>query len=413
MSEDSILNMDFGELMNNTGGDPGAQKPEEGSNNESKESNIPNIGSSDDVNSFLADQLNDDSADKEENNTNNTSDESNENEESDKTERGENENTDESPASTNNTDDTSSDPFTLIFARHQLEQGNISSLDEEELKKQIDENGEDGALTWLMNQELESRTSSAKDEYDKYAKEYAELREVGIDPETAQNMTYNHEVIDNISEEQVEAEDSEDLRKEILSQHFKATTNFSDDRINKLVKRSIDLGEDVDDAKSALTELKDIYKQNADKAKEEAKNAELQRQEQLQNSLKSLKDKIDGTDEILKGRKINKQTKSKIEQMLTKPVKTNDRGQALNAIWAEREKDPISFDTKVAYFMSMGLFDGKADVFDKNAKTKATQSLKEVLNSRGSNYIGGKAPTAGGNSRDLSDNMLKSMKKLF
>ena len=46
-----------------------------------------------------------------------------------------------------------------------------------------------------------------------------------------------------------------------------------------------------------------------------------------------------------------------LEAMILKPVKTED-GRTINAVWAEREKDPINFDIWLAFAVKNGLHKG-------------------------------------------------------
>ena len=64
--------------------------------------------------------------------------------------------------------------------------------------------------------------------------------------------------------------------------------------------------------------------------------------------------------------------------MLTVPIKQED-GTVLNAVWAKRKADTKAFDKKLAYFIHIGLFDGKVDSLVKDSKTKAASELQKLL----------------------------------
>jgi hypothetical protein len=126
-----------------------------------------------------------------------------------------------------------------------------------------------------------------------------------------------------------------------------------------------------------------------------------------------LKDTVTSLDEIIPGHKITKPTKTKIEDLLTKPVKQLDNGQVLNGVWAKRVENPIEFDAKLAYFINLGLFDGKMDVLKKAAKTSATSELEKHLKNSGNHFGSGKLPKTGSKPNKETNDMLSSMRGAF
>jgi acyl-homoserine lactone acylase PvdQ len=94
---------------------------------------------------------------------------------------------------------------------------------------------------------------------------------------------------------------------------------------------------------------------------------------------------------------LNKEVKDSIFSMITTPVKQDANGQALNAVMAKRAEDPIKYALMEAYFVKLGLFDGKFDKIVAKAKTQAVKELETKLSTNNNtNYISGGDGLGGG-----------------
>jgi len=300
--------------------------------------------------------------------------------------------------------DSSDEPFALVFAKHLKEQGLVSSFDEEEFKKLLEDEGPDGALETMFLSEIENVKKDVSADLDEYSKEYAQLREMGYSAEEAGNFIGSVEEIENLKEEDLEKEDSADVRKKILSQHYKATTTFSDEKIKKLVQRSIDLGDDVDDAKEALTGLKELSKKQLEDLKQQQADQEQQAKDNYKKYVQSLDKTLKDIKEIIPGQEISPRTRNKIKDMITKPVKQDEQGNVLNGIWSKRSEDSINFDTKLAYLIDIGVFDGNWDKINKIATTKVSSKIKDYIDNQDSKagFKGsGKTPSPSSKDKDV------------
>lgn len=314
------------------------------------------------------------------------------------------------PSSSEHTEQSSSDPFALVYAKFLLESGSISSFDEEAFKTVIDEEGEASALQHLISGEIESAKATITDSVEGFQKEYTDLRNLGFTSEEAYSAVNALEEVENITTEVVAEENNEELRKNILTTYYQETTQFSEDRIKKLVDRSFELGDDVSEATEALESLKVTRKEYLATAKvkreEDIKNEKLKHQ----RSLETLKEKVNGLDEIIPGQKINKTTKTKIEDLLTKPVKQLEDGTVLNGVWAKRADDQLDFDLKLAHFINIGLFDGKFDSLKKRVKSSAAEELEAQISRQGEYTGSGRVPA---HNNEASKNMISSMRGMF
>jgi len=277
-----------------------------------------------------------------------------------------------------------SDSLTVAFAKTLLELQGLSDFKEDEYKALVKEKGEAAAFIELMENEATKKVENYRKSIDEYAQEYTQLREVGFTKEEASTIVGNKETINAISDEQLK--EDEELQIDVVREVGKLKGESEEE-----IEENIQLLKETDKlatrAKTNLVQLKNYYGKVAEQELVRKKD-EVKAKEQSQvEFLKSLKTDIDSTEEILKDKKINQPTKDKIYSMLTTPIKQED-GTILNEVWTKRKADVKAFDKKLAYFIHIGLFDGKTDSLIKDSKTKAASELQKLLD-------GGRVHTAG------------------
>ena len=308
---------------------------------------------------------------------------------------------------------SSGEDFTLVFARYLKEQGTLTDLNEEELQTTLKDKGQTGALEYLIQKEIDTHKEEVKNTYDEATKRFFELVEGGVDEGDAAEIIKSSTALANITDAQIE--ENEDLRKGLLTEMYKMQMPGADaKRINKAVANHIALGEDVEEAKLAKQELVKLI---ANREVEVKKAAEQERTTAEQNrveNLKKLHETIEAIDEIIPGQKINKITKQKIEDFITKPAKEVN-GKPVNGIWAKRAENPVKFDATLAYMLITGAFDGKAwDKVTKVATTKVVKDLESALKSQTfETLFNGKVVTDQTNygaNTDTSRRMIEEMK---
>lgn len=297
--------------------------------------------------------------------------------------------------------------FALAFAKFQQDRGVISDFNEEELLKIEEESGEVGMLEYLLDKSRESIFEEAKKMYaaDKEElAEYFDLKDIGVDTETAKELAYQKGHFGNITEEDLT--ESEDLRRKVIEQHYKMTTNFNESKIKKLVENIFNLGEDETEAIEALEVIKESTKKQIEEVKKQTLEQQKMHQKLIEDARENMKKLIYETDEIIKGQKINKQTQKKLEEMILQPVAKDANGNALNAIWAKRAENPQEFDLKVAYLLHTGIFDGKMDKIKSKTKTEVVTGFEEMLRSKNQSQ-GGKTVTKTQGDTSLLDEFLR------
>lgn len=266
----------------------------------------------------------------------------------------------------------------LLLHNALAEEGILNEIEEEEFNKLVEEHGSGGkAILQLMNNKLDEVETSIKDKYEEDYKEYLRLKEIGVPQEDAFNLASVNSRLDQIDDDILE--ESEDVRKEVLEMHFKNTTKWSDDKIAKRIEKLVIDGEDIDEAKEALPELKKFAKESiAIKEREQVEyNKKLQAQQE--EAAKNIRDTFKENAEIVKNIKLTKAQATKAQELLLTPVELED-GSVTNVLYAERAKNPLEFDKKLAALIASGAFEGKVATAS-SAKKKAIEELDKVISS--------------------------------
>lgn len=282
-----------------------------------------------------------------------------------------------------------SDSF-LLLANALAEEGILSDINPEEFNKLVEEKGSGGkALLQLMESRLESVENEIKESYGEEFKEFTKLKELGVSKEEAFNLVSINSSLEQIDDDVLE--ESEDVRRELLEMHFKNTTNWSQDRIGKHIEKLITSGEDIEEAKEALPEVKKFAKESIENRQKELAAAQARAIEEQQKAAKQIKESITEGAEIVTGIKLTKAQAIKAQELLLTPVEL-ENGTVANALYGKyRAENPIEFDKKVAALIAAGAFEGKVTT-TKAAETKAVDKLNKVLSSGSKASFKGNSP---------------------
>lgn len=279
-----------------------------------------------------------------------------------------------------NTDESSSGtPFAIVFAETLMEQGALTDFDIEQYKKDVEKDGQDGAIIKLFEHEVEKNRTAIVDNYDSDYKEYLELKKLGIPKDEAYNLVDMKVYYDGIETTQLEGTESEELRKAIITEYYSATTQLEPSDIEDMVSKIVDSGEDEKYAKMYLPKMQKQINYAIQSEKQTKINQQQQQKQLIETRKTELKSTIDSVDEIIPGTKITKQTKTKLFKMLTEPQKVDAQNRPMNAIMAKRTENPTKFDVVLAYLINSGAFDGNWDKLEKNIETKASKRMKEHI----------------------------------
>jgi len=193
--------------------------------------------------------------------------------------------------------------------------------------------------------------------------------------------------LSKIKPEDLENEDNESVRRNILETYYKKTTKFSDQKINKEIERKIQLGTDIEDSMEALDELQEVIKEEEKQVEESAKKQREQRQKQFEETRKAVDNYIDETKEVIKDVNIPSAIKKKVKEYMFNPVEFTKDNKPVSYIDKIRTKDPISFNFRLNYYAALGLFDEgvvNPKQLTQTMESNVTKKIKDKLNRTGS-----------------------------
>lgn len=290
----------------------------------------------------------------------------------------------ETPSEEKKDNSSSRMSVSLALAKALHEGGYISDYDEKSIKDGGLENIFD-----LLDAEMNKRVDAYIDTLDNDLKDIVQAKEAGVNLEEFKKLKSNVIELKTITNEKLEAD--VELRKKILKTYYKETSKMSDQSIDKIIQRTIDLDEDLDESKNALSELITIRDQKAASQKQEAINLAEKRKNDAKNKLTEIQTSIKEFSEIIPGIKLSDKDRANLYKTVTDVVSTiKDRAGndiPLNAVMANRAKNPVKWDGIVAYFHQIGLlnFDDKGKWtpnFSKlisGGKSKAVKELEGAL----------------------------------
>jgi len=242
------------------------------------------------------------------------------------------------------------------------------------------------AFSEAINKQIQSR-------FDEKQKRIDEALSLGMEPSEIKQFENTLSYLDTITEDSLESEDDngEMLRKQLIFQDF-INRGFSKERANKEVEKSFTAGTDLDDAKESLKSNKDyfvsLYKQKI-KEKEEA---DKQLAKEKNKELAALKKQILDTEEPFAGIKLDKATREKVYNTITKPVYKDDDGMYYTELqkYEKENKHAFLHNLGIVYTLTNGFKNLDALVkgeVNKKTSTKLRE-LSHVLNNTSRNTDG-------------------------
>lgn len=247
------------------------------------------------------------------------------------------------------------------FANVLVEKGILSSPESDKIKSVDD-------LVSIINSEVSNREFA---DLNDQQKTYLQALRNGVpDLETREHLSIMNELT---SIDDVMLSDNQELRKELIKQDF-IEQGMAIERAEKLTKRSIELGEDLEDAKDALTSLKTIKEKTYKEKLKQSEQAKIKQQEDETAQMTKLKESVTSTEEIVPGMKISEAQKTKLFSQMTKPV-GKVGNQLVNEVQKARIENPIDFEIKLNYIFQ--ITNGFKD-FSKLVKQSKTKAIKEL-----------------------------------
>jgi hypothetical protein len=259
-------------------------------------------------------------------------------------------------------DDDSSPNLYSSISNVLFEQGIIPSLESSDniktaedfvdvFKKEIDVQAQQRLETYLENLDLEKIAVSRKNQLE----------------------------LESIDEDYLK--DNIEVAKDIIFRDY-INQGLSEDRAKKLLRKTIDLGEDmvIEDALESTQSLKEFEKRAEAQEKiryQENLANQAKEQEQINNAIKST---IYNSKEVIAGINNTKALQDRVFKSMTEVVaKDPNTGEMQNKFMQSRASNPIEFDTKMYYLYE--LTNGFTDLsaISKTVTSKAVKNLESVL----------------------------------
>jgi len=266
------------------------------------------------------------------------------------------------------TETGASPDFFSSIANALVEEGIFPDLDEETTKGIKDAAG----LRKAIDDQIKAGLTEQQ-------RRVAEALENDVEPSQIRQYEAAIQFLDEIDEETLTAEgdEGENLRKRIIFQDY-INRGFSKDRAEREVKKALENGTDVDDAKEALESnknfFKDAYKKVLDDAraeKEKEENEDKAKAARIKSSI------LDGEIKFFGDVEIDKATRQRAFDVITKPIyKDPKTGQTYTAV------QKMELDNSEEFFAKLGLIyaltDGMKSI-DGLVKKKVNKEVKRGL----------------------------------
>lgn len=200
----------------------------------------------------------------------------------------------------------------------------------------------------------------------------------GIEPTEIKRYENTLNFLDSVKEENItdESDKGEELRKNLIFQDF-INRGYSRERATREVQKSFNAGTDIEDAKEALKSNTEYFKGKYDDLIEDAKLEAQKEEENRKEQANKLKESILNEKNILGDLSIDKPTRQKIYDNISKPIyKDPETGEYYTAI-QKYEKD-----NRVDFLKYLGLIFTLTDGFkslDGLVKGKVKEEVKNGL----------------------------------
>lgn len=200
----------------------------------------------------------------------------------------------------------------------------------------------------------------------------------GIEPTEIKRYENTLNFLDSVKEENItdESDKGEELRKNLIFQDF-INRGYSRERATREVQKSFNAGTDIEDAKEALKSNTEYFKGKYDDLIEDAKLEAQKEEENRKEQANKLKESILNEKNILGDLSIDKPTRQKIYDNISKPIyKDPETGEYYTAV-QKYEKD-----NRVDFLKYLGLIFTLTDGFkslDGLVKGKVKKEVKNGL----------------------------------
>lgn len=216
---------------------------------------------------------------------------------------------------------------------------------------------------------------------DEKQKRIDEALNIGMEPSEIQQYEKTLSYLDSIKEDNItdESEKGEALRKQLIYNDF-INRGYSKERAAREVKKSFDGGTDIEDAKEALKSNREYFQASYDHLIDEARKASKAEEENRKRDAENLKKSMLDEDKFFGGLQVDKNTRQKAFDAISKPVyKDPETGELFTAV------QKYEMDNRLEFLKNVGLLYTLTDGFKNveklvkgEVKTRVKKGLREL-----------------------------------
>lgn len=216
---------------------------------------------------------------------------------------------------------------------------------------------------------------------DEKQKRIDEALNIGMEPSEIQQYEKTLSYLDSIKDENItdESEKGEALRKQLIYNDF-INRGYSKERAAREVKKSFDGGTDIEDAKEALKSNREYFQTSYDHLIDEARKASKAEEENRKKDAENLKKSMLDEDKFFGGLQVDKTTRQKAFDAISKPVyKDPETGELFTAV------QKYEMDNRLEFLKNVGLLYTLTDGFKNveklvkgEVKTRMKKGIREL-----------------------------------
>ena len=180
---------------------------------------------------------------------------------------------------------------------------------------------------------------------DNEQKRISEALNANVQPSVISNYERTLKFLNSITEDQLDAEteEAEELRKNLIAQDYQ-NRGYSEDRINRELKKSFDSGNDKEDAIEALRSNLEYYTQGYNDIVEDAKKAQKQEIERRKQQAEDLKKSIFDEKDMFGKQDVKRNIRQRAFDAISKPFyKDPESGIQYTEIQKYQNDNPIEY----------------------------------------------------------------------
>ena len=208
----------------------------------------------------------------------------------------------------------------------------------------------------------------------------------GVQPSEIQQYEGALAYLNQITDEALTAnsEQGEDLRKRIIYQDL-INRGYSQEKAVKEIKKSLDAGTDIDDARDAYAANKEFFQSRYNALIENAKQQRQKAQAYYNTRAKNFEKSLLEDEKVFGSVEIDNATRKRVLDVLTKPTKRDDNGRYYTELqWAQAsDADAFSRNVGLLYVLTDGFknVDKLINQQVKRGTKKGLDELERTLNS--------------------------------